>query len=131
MGHRKNRFALAAVIGGTILVFAVILGAVVLGLAIGPSDEERTARNDARSRTLVPSDVARLYAVQCAACHGPTGQGLTGPALVGVSTRLSDEEHLDVVRNGRNSMPAFDRRLSDAQIVAIVEYTLVVIDAPN
>lgn len=40
----------------------------------------------------------------CAGCHGGNLEGVSGPALKG--TGLSAEEILDIIENGRGTMPA-------------------------
>jgi polyvinyl alcohol dehydrogenase (cytochrome) len=73
----------------------------------------------------VPDDrspAARLFRISCAACHGRNGQGGTGPSLVGIAERLSREEHLRVVREGRNQMPTFEKALTAEEIEQIVDY---------
>ncbi len=42
--------------------------------------------------------------------------------MVGVSDRLSRDEHLTVVREGRNNMPAWEGTLTDEEIEAVVDY---------
>lgn len=112
----------------TSFVLVLILGGLVLGAGFSPSDDERAARAEVRSQNLDPDDVARLYAGRCASCHGPAGQGLIGPGFARISTRLTVDEHLDVVRNGRNNMPAFAGILLDAQIEAVVDHERTVLD---
>lgn len=112
----------------TSFVFVLLLGGLVLGMGFSPSDDERAVRAEVRSQSLGEGDVARLYATRCASCHGPTGQGLIGPSFARVSTRLTVDEHIAVVRNGRNNMPAFAGLLLDAQIEAVVDYERTVLD---
>ena len=45
-----------------------------------------------------------------------------------LSSRLSVEEHIEIVRNGRNNMPAFAGLLRDAEIEAVVAYERDVLD---
>ena len=42
--------------------------------------------------------------------------------MVGVADRLSLDEHLAVVREGRGNMPAGTARLTDEEIEAVVDY---------
>jgi polyvinyl alcohol dehydrogenase (cytochrome) len=65
---------------------------------------------------------ATVYRQRCAACHGGSGEGATGPSMVDVDDRLSRDEHITVVREGRGSMPAWDRTLTDEEIQAVVDY---------
>lgn len=70
-------------------------------------------------------DGPTIFANQCARCHGPAGEGETGPAL-GSNGRLpsmSDSEIRSVIAGGRQgtAMPAFSR-LSDIELTSLVSY---------
>lgn len=66
---------------------------------------------------------AELYRKSCASCHGSKGQGGTGPDLTEVEDRLTVEEHIAIVHDGRGSqMPSFEGTLTDEEIATIVEY---------
>jgi mono/diheme cytochrome c family protein len=92
--------------------------AYVLSLSIGENDL---------------STGAAVYAENCAACHGPDGQG-DGREAAGLSvppTSFTDQEIMaqlsasdlyQSVKNGSGEMPAFGDRLSDDQIWAVSEY---------
>ena len=75
------------------------------------------------------SDVAEVsnrglpkYAANCAACHGPAGQGTAGPALAG-NAKLEDPTFVArTVVHGFGYMPAFGDRLSDQDIAEIGTY---------
>ncbi len=75
---------------------------------------------DARPSDSSPG--ARLFRISCASCHGRNGQGGTGPSLVGIADRLSRDEHLRVVREGRNQMPTFEKVLTPEELEQIVDY---------
>lgn len=65
----------------------------------------------------------RTYVRSCASCHGGNGTGGFGPSLIGVAGRLTAEQHLSVVQNGRNSrMPAWRDTLTPEEIAAVVDY---------
>ena len=70
-------------------------------------------------------DGARLFARYCSACHGADGRGGVGVplALPAFQASVSDRYLRRTIRHGRPGrvMPAF-RRLSDAQVDAIVTY---------
>jgi cytochrome c oxidase subunit 2 len=56
----------------------------------------------------------------CAKCHGSLGQGAYGPKIAG-SALLSQPQALrDLLRHGKNKMPAVGKDWSDAQINALV-----------
>lgn len=62
-----------------------------------------------------------MQEAQCIACHGGELEGGAGPALRGVGDRLSKEELVDVITNGRNNgaMPPYKDQLSSEQIEQI------------
>jgi mono/diheme cytochrome c family protein len=69
---------------------------------------------------------AELYSANCARCHGSDGGGGIGPQLS--DGQVVDEfpdvvDEIDVVTDGRGSMPAFGDRLSSTEIDDVVEYT--------
>jgi polyvinyl alcohol dehydrogenase (cytochrome) len=68
-----------------------------------------------------------VYARSCASCHGGTGQGGSGPSLEGVDERLTRDEHLEVVRQGRGAMPAWEDDLTAEEIEAVVDYQRTVL----
>lgn len=63
-----------------------------------------------------------VHQSRCATCHGGSGEGGSGPPLVGVDDRLSRDEHIEVVRDGRGRMPAWDDELTPEEIEAVVDY---------
>lgn len=66
-----------------------------------------------------------LFAINCAACHGPAGSGGSGGRLAGVG-RLQDQDMVsNTVRFGRGRMPAFQALLSPEEIAEVVTYVSV------
>jgi putative membrane protein len=64
-----------------------------------------------------PDAGRELFAANCAACHGPAGQGSgDAPSLAGVSDRLGPELAARTIREGRNRMPPFGDRFDEGQI---------------
>ena len=68
------------------------------------------------------ADGRDVYQQRCAACHGGSGEGASGPSLAGVADRLSVDDHIAVIRDGRGQMPGWDDTLSDEEIEAVVAY---------
>ena len=67
----------------------------------------------------------QVYGANCASCHLPTGKGIPGtfPALDGspiVTGAAAD--HIHLVLNGKNLMPAFAEQLNDSDIAAALTY---------
>jgi mono/diheme cytochrome c family protein len=69
---------------------------------------------------------AEVYAANCARCHGSDGGGGIGPQLSDgqVVEEFPDvASEVEVVTDGRGSMPAFGDRLSATEIDDVVKYT--------
>jgi polyvinyl alcohol dehydrogenase (cytochrome) len=75
--------------------------------------------SDSESAAVSGEDV---YAENCSRCHGGSGQGGSGPPMEGVVYRLTEAEHLEIVQEGRNSMPAWKDILTEDEIAAVVAY---------
>ncbi len=67
-------------------------------------------------------DGAALYAASCAGCHGASGEGGFGPALVGAG--LSANQIITVTSSGAGVMPGFASSLSGPEIQAITDFLL-------
>jgi mono/diheme cytochrome c family protein len=67
---------------------------------------------------------AELYSQFCTRCHAADLSGGVGPAMGPGSALvdLPDSYITSVIANGRGSMPAFDRTLSDDQIQRLVDF---------
>ena len=70
------------------------------------------------------ADGQAVYESNCARCHGPDGEGGTGPELGdgAVEESLTLDEQIDVITNGRNAMPAWEDELSAEEIEAVAVY---------
>jgi mono/diheme cytochrome c family protein len=75
----------------------------------------------------------KIYRVDCAMCHGDTGDGKTDLAApMGVTSNFTDPKSLegktdqqlfDVIRKGKDKMPGEeDNRAKDAEIKALIQY---------
>jgi quinohemoprotein ethanol dehydrogenase len=70
----------------------------------------------------------QIYAQACGFCHGPDGRGAeNGIALT--ASGLSDvSEIANVIRDGRNTMPAFSGLLTEEQLDRVATYVLELIE---
>ncbi|MFQ5756845.1 MAG: cytochrome c oxidase subunit II [Acidiferrobacterales bacterium] len=64
---------------------------------------------------------------QCAACHGPTGQGVPGvfPPIAGSKIATGPlDAHLNIVMNGKpdTAMQAFGKQLNDIDLAAVITF---------
>jgi quinoprotein glucose dehydrogenase len=66
----------------------------------------RTKIGAVRDPRLGPTPGENVYKQDCAACHGVDrkGKGMA-PSLIGLGNRMLDDEVIDILKNGRNSMP--------------------------
>ena len=76
---------------------------------------------------------ARVYTQRCVLCHGPQGKG-DGPAAAGLNPKprnhtdgaymnsRTDEQLIEVIRNGKGGMPAWGKILSDEEIHAVLKH---------
>lgn len=65
------------------------------------------------------------YKAKCATCHGASGKGDTpaGKALkVTPFSKVSEAEMTAIIKSGKGKMPAFNGKLTDAQIKDVASY---------
>jgi cytochrome c oxidase subunit II len=66
-----------------------------------------------------------VYAANCVSCHMAEGQGVEGlfPRLDGSPVATgSATDHISIVLNGKNLMPAFKAQLNDVDLAAVITY---------
>jgi cytochrome c6 len=81
---------------------------------------------------VAPASAAAIYAKDCAVCHGRDGRGKTTKGRFTHARDLSnaewqnnvtDERMFNSISNGKGKgMPAFSKKLSDAEIDSLVPY---------
>lgn len=75
-----------------------------------------------------------IFTSKCAICHGPDGKGDSpiGKSLKvadlhsAAVQKMSDADLKTVITNGKNKMPAFKGKLTDAQIDQVISYIRVI-----
>ena len=74
---------------------------------------------------------ARIYAKNCASCHGKDGRARTFKAKFNHARDLtdslwqdevSDERLFNSIMNGKKKMPAFRKKLSEGQVNSLIAY---------
>ena len=79
-----------------------------------------------------PATAAELFNKHCASCHGKDGQSKTLKAKFNHARNLtdpewqanvSDERIFNSITRGKGKMPAFGKKLSEAEIDSLVAYT--------
>ncbi len=84
--------------------------------------QEMTAHAPADKTGQDPAGAA-VYASRCARCHGSRMEGMVpaNPMLIGVGTRLTETQIVELVQNGTDQMPAMPD-LQGADMEALLRY---------
>jgi len=103
-----------------------------LGLILGSSYLVYSAHSIAPTFSSSRNDEASaLFGKECATCHGKDGSAKTFKAKFNHARNLTDaawqaevtDERLsNSIHNGKGKMPAFGKKLTDAQIDSVVAY---------
>ncbi len=65
-----------------------------------------------------------IYESQCISCHGPTGQSrMSGSNDLSIS-EMSMDEVINIIKKGKNTMPAYERMLTEEQTKAVADYVI-------
>ncbi|NNF34244.1 MAG: cytochrome c [Saprospiraceae bacterium] len=98
------------------IVFAILLGGIIA--CSGGNDK---SKSNSKSATAI--DGAKIYKSNCMLCHGDDGKlGLNNSKDLTVS-KLTKEERIDIITNGKNTMVGFSSLLDEDEIKAVAEYT--------
>jgi len=126
-------------------VVAVIVALFTLGNALvagcGKKEEQPaggTSTTQPETTATAPTaaavdEGAKIYAEKCSVCHGPNGKG-DGPGGAALNPKprdhtngaymnsRTDDQLLEVIRNGKGAMPAWKSILTDEQIHAALKH---------
>ena len=69
-------------------------------------------------------DGQKIYKTYCVTCHGLYGDMGASGAHDLTASKLSLEEKIEVITNGRNTMTPFKDLLNEEKIKAVAEYTM-------
>jgi cytochrome c6 len=116
---------LALPVSLVITVFALGFG-LLAALAVDEGGEATptTATTSTETQPTPTAQGEEIFASQnCGGCHTLTAAGATGTVGFNLDeTKLSEEQIVAVVANGRNQMPAFSASLSGEDIAAVAAY---------
>jgi uncharacterized membrane protein SirB2 len=114
IAFKKNSKVLVVV---SLLVFVMIYG--YTEMVASKQKKGLSSENIQTSDTLTGK---LIYSQYCNSCHGDNGKkGLSGAKDLSLS-KLSAEESLIVISEGRNSMMAYQNQLSKEQMVLVNNY---------
>jgi mono/diheme cytochrome c family protein len=91
---------------------------------VDPTSTDPTSTNESSGEAPSVEFGAQVYSFNCAACHGASGEGGTGPAMASTVPGMSAADVESVVRNGIGTMPGYGSILSNLQISSVVLYVL-------
>ena len=123
-GRRGRKLkVVAAALGGVVVVLALMVGVgYLLGANSLPWQQVSAGRTG-----------AAIYGRNCAACHGPNGEGgslsIKGPAFApgGALSSLTFDQRVEKISRGRplNGMPGWKFRISADDIRKVAAYTQI------
>ncbi|MBR7552698.1 cytochrome c551 [Allobacillus sp. GCM10007491] len=100
------------------LLTAIFGGMLVLAACGGGDDGGNGGGEESASGGGDTGQGEELYQQNCASCHGGDLSGGAGPALEGVGDSYDASEIVDIIQNGKGSMPAQNVEEGDAQEIA-------------
>jgi mono/diheme cytochrome c family protein len=88
----------------------------------GEEEEEEELESAPDISDADSNNGSNLYSGACGWCHGPTGEGGSGPNIRVLAPNLTDDELYTVILNGRNSMPGglLDSTSQIADVMAFI-----------
>jgi mono/diheme cytochrome c family protein len=108
------------------LKYVSVLGAIsfvfILTACGGAATNGKPASGKSDGVSVESSEGEVLYKKMCISCHGNELQGRAGPNLQKVGDRLTEEQIIDVVSNGRKGMPKFGKSISAEEIQSLASW---------
>ena len=107
---------------------ALALGSVVAVIHASDLANATTQKNTSQPKL---ADASILFDKHCDSCHGKDGQAKTFKAKFNHARNLTDakwqaevtdERLFNSISNGKGKMPAFGKKLSEAQVNGLVSY---------
>ncbi|WP_338754823.1 cytochrome c551 [Bacillus sp. FJAT-52991] len=98
-------------------LLALLLGSSMALAACGGGDEKAEPEKETGKETA-SADGEQVYKQSCMSCHGENLEGSVGPALDKIGSKLSEEDILNVIKNGQGGMPPNVVEGADAEAVA-------------
>jgi len=106
---------------GTTLALAACGGSDDSSSSDSSSTKEESTMNDDSSKTETAVDAEKIFANNCASCHGNNLEGNVGPNLTKVGSKYSSEEIQEIIKKGKGQMPAGILK-EDEEIVAVADW---------
>ena len=95
-------------------LLTIVFGSALFLAACGGDDSSSSTNNSSTT-----PDGEKITMQTCATCHGGKLQGASGPALNAIGSKYTEEEILNIIKNGTNKgMPAGLLKGTDAEAAA-------------
>ncbi len=101
------------------IVFSIIV--VTFLFACGSSGKEQGSNGTAGAEQF---DVEKTYNRKCGICHGRDGKLMASGSPDLTISKLSKEEVVAIITNGKNNMPPQRDILSKEEIAAVADYAM-------
>lgn len=104
------------------ILSSVSIVCVTLFTACTSTEEVETlvADKSEEQKSFSEDDAKVLFSLKCASCHGADGKlGLAGAKDLSTSA-LTDSQIFEIIRDGKNGMPAFGETIPEEQLNALV-----------
>lgn len=86
------------------------------------STDANPKNNNNLGESMESNEAVTIYKKMCISCHGNDLQGRAGPNLQKVGSKLTEEQIIDVISNGRKGMPQFGKRISAEEIQSLTTW---------
>lgn len=107
-------------------MFGVFCAACLLGLSILfttiPKEESQEEAAPAVDAPLNVEAATAVYGKSCLSCHGDQLQGVVGPKLSDVGSRLDQQKIAAKINKGGSIMPSFKGQLTSAEISNLAKW---------
>ncbi len=124
--NRKGRQYVAAVAGNVSrLTFGVTGSPTLLIYALGGNGKGGAApvASAVATPSLATASGAEIYGKICANCHGGNGEGVNGPALKGLATRMDEAKTIEWIKNPSAKMPKlYPEPLGEQAVKSVATY---------
>ncbi|MCI5081269.1 MAG: cytochrome c [Saprospiraceae bacterium] len=108
------------------ILFFLIAAVAIIACGNAGTETEKKPTSKARTASATPpkADGKKIYKQYCITCHGLYGDmGASGAANL-TESKLTVEERIQVITNGRKTMAAFKSLLNEEKIEAVAKYTM-------
>ena len=104
----------------TILAVSILA---FIGFAGGcGSSKTSDVASTGQTEIVTPEESVKIFNRKCGLCHGKDGKKQLAGAPDLTTSKLTKEERIAIIINGKGSMPPFEERLSATEIEAVADY---------